>query len=127
VIAALAGRLARSRRARPALLAAAGAGVLLLSAPAAGGLAPAAARAGLAVAALGAVAALARKAPPAAAAPAIAVVARAALGRETGVALLEIEGRRVLVGFGPEGVRQLRGAAGIPGEPGRSRREGGER
>jgi flagellar protein FliO/FliZ len=108
VIAGLAGRLTRSRAARPVLLAAGAASVLLVAAPSEAGLAPAAARAGLAVAALGTAAALARRAPSGATAAApLAVIARASLGRETGVALLEVEGRSLLVGFGPGGVRLL--------------------
>lgn len=42
------------------------------------------------------------------AAPArIAVIERLLLGRDTGVALVEAEGRRLLLGFGPGGVRAI--------------------
>jgi flagellar protein FliO/FliZ len=74
-----------------------------------GGLWPVAARGALVAAALGAAAVLARHraAHPAAAAPALAVVSRAALAKDTGVALVEIGGRRLLVGFGAAGVQLL--------------------
>lgn len=105
MIAALAGRLARAPR---AVLLAACAAAVALAAARAGETGAAAARAALAVAGLGAGAALLRRRSAAAQAPApLAVVARAPLGRDTGVALLEVDGARVLVGFGPEGVRRL--------------------
>ncbi len=59
---------------------------------------------------------------PAAVAPAlpapVAVLARAPLGPGLGVALLEAGGRRLLVGWGKDGVRLVRdlGAAGGAGE-----------
>lgn len=106
-------------RARTVLLAT-GAAALAAVALSPGALGPSAARAGLAVAALGAAAAIARRrASLRPAAPPLTVLARELLGREAGVALLEIDGRRVLVGFGAEGVRLLsdRGAAAPGGEP----------
>ncbi|BDG04362.1 flagellar biosynthetic protein FliO [Anaeromyxobacter oryzae] len=106
MIAALAARLARLPAGRGALVVAgAAAGCLLVSAP--GSLASAAARAALVVAALGAAAALSRRRPRLALAPELAVVARAALGKETGVALVDVQGRRLVVGFGPDGVSVL--------------------
>lgn len=107
---AAAARLARSPRARPALAVGGGAALLLLSA-APGGLAPAAARAGLVAAIIAAAAALARRRAPERAAAPLRLVARQPLAREAGVALLEVEGRRILVGYGPQGVRPLDGAA----------------
>jgi flagellar protein FliO/FliZ len=54
----------------------------------------------------------ARRAAPAAS---VSVVARAPLGPGLGVALLEVGGRRLLVGWGKEGVRLVRdlGAAEV--------------
>jgi flagellar protein FliO/FliZ len=108
VIARAAAAAVRSARLRPALLAG-GAGALLLGlAP--GGLGPAAARAALAVACLGAAVAIMRRRAGSAStadAPLLRVLARAPLSRDTGVALVELEGRRLLVGFGAGGVRVL--------------------
>jgi flagellar protein FliO/FliZ len=104
-LAAVLGRAANRPHARLLLLAAAAAAVaLLLAAP--GELASAASRGALVAAGLGAVAVLVRRAP--ARAPlALRVVSRAALAREAGVAVLELEGRRLLVGWGAGGVRVL--------------------
>lgn len=68
-----------------------------------------AARAALAALALAALALLVRRRgrPPPPAAP-VAVLARAALGPGLGVALLEAGGRRLLVGWGKDGVRLVR-------------------
>jgi len=74
-----------------------------------------AARAALAVLALAAVVLLVRRRGHAAAGPApVSVLARAPLGPGLGVALLETGGRRLLVGWGKDGVRLVRdlGAAG---------------
>jgi flagellar protein FliO/FliZ len=71
-----------------------------------GALGPAAARAALAVAALGAAALWVRRSPARlAAGAALAVVARAPLGRDAGLAIVEADGRRLLVGHGDGGVR----------------------
>lgn len=72
-----------------------------------GPLAPAAARGALAVAAIGAAAVLARgrrTAPALAAAARLVVTTRAPLGKESGVAVVEVAGRTLLVGFGAGGV-----------------------
>lgn len=104
----------RAPRAR-LLLAAGGAAALLLALrPAApDGLGPVAARAALAVAALAAAPALllrTRRRPADGPAPALRLIAREPLGREAGVAVIEADGRRLLVGFGPHGVRVLHAA-----------------
>ena len=101
---ALVARLGGPRRAAAAALAVAlGAAGVALSG---GALGPAAARAALAVAALAAVAALVRRAPGRSAplGP-LAVLARASLGRDAGLALVDAGGRRLLVGHGEGGVR----------------------
>jgi flagellar biogenesis protein FliO len=68
-----------------------------------------AARAALAALALVAVALLVRRrGRPALPAAAVSVLARAPLGPGLGVALLEAGGRRLLVGWGKEGVRLVR-------------------
>ena len=68
-----------------------------------------AARAALAVLALLALVLLARRrGRPAPVAEPVAVLARAPLGPGLGVALLETGGRRLLVGWGKEGVRLVR-------------------
>lgn len=104
----------RGLPARPGARAAAGlaaAGVLLLLSRAPGDLAPAAARGGLAACAVGALAVLARRrAGPARPAPALVVVARAPLSRDAGLALVEVDGRRLLVGFGADRVALLEAA-----------------
>ncbi|WP_242341605.1 flagellar biosynthetic protein FliO, partial [Anaeromyxobacter sp. SG66] len=38
---------------------------------------------------------------------ALALVSRASLGRDAGVALVEVDGRRLVVGYGPSGVQLL--------------------
>lgn len=104
----LAVRLPGSPRQRLLLASCVAAGVLVLLSTAPSGLAPAAARAALAVAALAAAPALLRRrARPAGAASPLRVLAREPLGRDAGVALVEADGRRILVGFGPHGVRAL--------------------
>ena len=76
-----------------------------------GDLAPTAARAGLAAALLGALAALARRrAAVAPATPRLTVVASAALGdsrrgNQAGVALVEADGRRLVVAYGEGGAK----------------------
>lgn len=72
-----------------------------------GELGPTAARAGLAAAGVGALALLARRPARGGAAPALRVTARAALTRAGGVALVEVDGRRLLVGFGERAVELL--------------------
>jgi len=100
-------RLARARS--RGKLALAGVGALALAlALAPGQSAPASLRALAAVAVVGAALLLVRgRLGAPAAAPRLAVVARQALSRDTGVALLEVDGRAVLVGFGASGVRLL--------------------
>jgi flagellar protein FliO/FliZ len=94
----------RARLAALALAAALAAGLAL----APGETGPAAARGLLAAAGLAALLVVARRRPASVPAPArLAVVERAALGRDAGVALVEVDGRRVLVGFGAGGVRRL--------------------
>jgi flagellar protein FliO/FliZ len=61
---------------------------------------PLAARAGLAALAVGAVAVAAGRRRGVGSAPALRVTARAALGRAASVAVVEVEGRRFLVGAG---------------------------
>ena len=91
---------------RVALGAAAALGLLLALAPAE--LAPSALRAGAAACAIAAAAALARAGPARpATARRLTVVARQALSREAGVALVEVDGRAVLIGFGGGPVRCL--------------------
>jgi flagellar protein FliO/FliZ len=108
-------RLLAEPRGRAALLAA-GAGAALLVALSPGELGPVAARAALAVGGLAALAVLARRglrrpAP----AGALAVVASRALSRDAGVALVELEGRRILIGFGASGVHLLADLPPLPG------------
>ncbi len=104
----LAVRLPGTPRQRLLAGAALAAVLLALLSPRPAGLAPAAARAALAVAAFAAAPALLRRrARPAGAASPLLVLAREPLGRDVGVALIEADGRRVLVGFGPHGVRAL--------------------
>jgi flagellar biogenesis protein FliO len=67
------------------------------------------ARALLGLAMIGAVAVLVRRrAAPAQASAPVAVIARAALGPGVGVAVVEAGGRRLLVGFGKDGVHLVR-------------------
>jgi flagellar protein FliO/FliZ len=91
-----------------AVLVGVGAAAALLLALSPGDLAPAAVRAAAVAGGIGALVALsrsrARRGHPAAA---IAVVETRPLGRDAGVALVEIGGRRLLLGFGPAGVRLL--------------------
>ena len=87
------------------LYAAAILGLLLAAAP--GDQVPSSLRAAGAACAAGAAALLARRSAPPAAGR-LALVARQALGREAGVALLLVDGRPLLVGYGPAGVRSLR-------------------
>jgi flagellar protein FliO/FliZ len=89
----------------PALAAAAVLGLALVAAAPAP-LAGAASRATLAAAAIGGAAWLIRRrAHPAP--PPLVVVGRVGLARETGLALVEVEGRRLLVGFGAGGTAVL--------------------
>jgi hypothetical protein len=104
VIGALASVRAGPRR---ALIVAAVALALPALALAPGGLGPVAARAGLVAAALGAAALVARRRPAPAAKPAIAIISRASLARDAGVAIVEAGGRRLLVGYGSGGVQLL--------------------
>jgi hypothetical protein len=97
--------LLAGRRRRTALLAAGAAGAVALAA-APGDLAPGAVRAALAVLAVAAVAALVRGArPEAPAAQRLSVVSARALARDAGVALVVVDGRELVVGFGAAGVR----------------------
>ena len=75
-----------------------------------------AARAALALLGLAALALLVRRRgrTPAGAAP-VAVLARAPLGPGLGVALLEADGRRLLVGWGKDGVRLVRDLGTLEG------------
>lgn len=93
--------------ARPGLLlAAASAGALSLALlPGEAG--PLAARAGLAALAVGALAWLAGRRPGTGPAPPLRVTARAALGRTATVALVEVDGRRFLVGAGERSLELL--------------------
>ena len=61
---------------------------------------------------------LARRRATPAAAPILAVVSRASLARDAGVALVEIGGRRLLVGYGSAGVHLLADAPAAPAEGG---------
>jgi flagellar protein FliO/FliZ len=104
--------LRASPRARAvALLIAAGGAALIALAP--GDLGPAAARAGLVVAGLAGAAALARARRRTATPPALAILSRAPLARDAGIALIEVEGRRILLGYGAGGVNVL-APAGAP-------------
>jgi flagellar protein FliO/FliZ len=62
-----------------------------------------------------------RATPPAPARATIAIVARQALARDAGIALVEVSGRRVLVGFGAGGgvtrLANLPPASGEEGAP----------
>lgn len=106
------GRLARSGwavglRGAGALAGAATLGLASLSLPS-GALAPGAPRAAVAVAGLGALALLVRRAARREPAPApLAILARAPVTREAGLALVEADGRRLLVGYGQGGVGLL--------------------
>jgi flagellar protein FliO/FliZ len=98
-------------------------GLLLAAAP--GDLAPAALRVSGAACAAGAAALLLRRALPSVDPRRLEVVSRQPLGREAGVALLEIDGRPLLVGYGPSGVRALRVEGGPGGAPPGARSEVG--
>ncbi len=98
--------LARAATRPGLLLAGAAAGALVLAfLPGEAG--PLAARAALGALAAGAVAALAARRPGARAAPPLRVAARAALGRAATVALVEVDGRRFLVGAGERSLELL--------------------
>ena len=89
-------------------LAGLGAALLLALALAPGGLAPAAARAALAAAGVATLAAVLRRTGTRRTAPLrLVFVARQPLGRDAGVALAEVDGRPLLLGFGAGGVRLL--------------------
>jgi flagellar protein FliO/FliZ len=120
VIAALRAGAARLPRPAGTLVALA---VVAAALPLAGGdLAQTAARAAIGAAAIGAalLAVRRRRGARAGAAPApeIAVVARAALGQNASLALVEVAGRRVLVGFGGGAVSLVAELTG-PGSEGR--------
>ena len=68
---------------------------------------PLAARAGLATAAVGALAAWASRRGGGTSAPLLRVTARASLGRSTCVVVVEVDGRRFLVGAGERGPELL--------------------
>jgi flagellar biogenesis protein FliO len=91
---------------RGATLLAAGGGVLALAVTG-GDLANSALRAVAVVALVGAAGAALRRRARSTAPPLVDVLERRILGRETGVAVLAAEGRRLLVGYGPAGVRLL--------------------
>lgn len=77
-----------------------------------------AARAALVVGALAVLVLLARRRARTPAAPCpIAVLARAPLGAGVGVAIIETEGRRLLVGWGRDGVRLVRDLGPHGSEP----------
>jgi flagellar protein FliO/FliZ len=106
VIGSLAGRIAASPRGRVAVLGSALlAAALVALSP--GALAPAAARAALAAAGIAAVALLARRRIQRQTAAPLSVLAREPLASGSGIAIVEAEGRRLLVGFGREGVSLL--------------------
>jgi hypothetical protein len=77
-----------------------------------------AARAAVAVVALSAIAFLARRRAREAAAPTpVSIVARAPLGPGLGLALVDAGGRRLLVGWGKDGVRLVRDLGASEGRP----------
>lgn len=77
-----------------------------------------AARAALVVLVLAAIAVLVRRRGRAAVTPApVSVLARAPLGPGLGVALLEAGGRRLLVGWGKDGVRLVRDLGAAEARP----------
>jgi flagellar protein FliO/FliZ len=115
---ALPPRLGLHSGARARLALAGGVLLCVVLALAPGPFAPSALRAAAAACAVGGAALLARASVRRAAPSRLALVARQALSREAGVALLELDGRPVLVGFGAEGVRLLETAAAPdPGAP----------
>ena len=77
----------------------------------------AAARALLAIAALAAGLLLARRRARAPSPHPVLVLSRAPLGPGLGVALVEADGRRLLVGWGKEGVRLVRDLGAPGGQP----------
>jgi flagellar protein FliO/FliZ len=102
----------------PALLAG-GAAVCLALALAPGELAPASIRAAAAACAVGTAALLARRTRRASAPTRrLALLSREPLSRDAGVALVELDGRPLLLGFGPGGVQLLQQPdAGAPRGP----------
>ncbi|HEY6098727.1 MAG TPA: flagellar biosynthetic protein FliO, partial [Anaeromyxobacter sp.] len=116
VIASAAARLAASPRRRAAILGIALlAAVLLALSP--GAVAPAAARAALAAAAIAAAAVLARRGARRGAVRApLTVLAREPLTGGAGLALVETGSRRLLVGFGRDGVRLVADLGAASGE-----------
>lgn len=124
-------RFAAGARGKLALAGVAAIALALALAP--GPVAPASLRALAALALIGAAVLLARgRLAQPAAARRLAVVARQPLSRDAGVALVEVDGRAVLVGFGPSGVRLLAPHGpepedepatepGVPPSPARSR------
>jgi flagellar protein FliO/FliZ len=112
MIASVAARLGPAGR---LVAVAAVAGGALLAGASPGPLGPAAARGALVVAALGGAAALVRRrGSRPAQRPALAVVARAPLGKDTGLALVAVGDRQVLVGYGSGGVSLLEAGAAAP-------------
>jgi flagellar protein FliO/FliZ len=77
----------------------------------------AAARAVLVLAVLAATALLLRRRARPAALDPVLVLSRAPLGPGMGVALVEADGRRLLVGWGKDGVRLVRDLGGAGGRP----------
>lgn len=103
-------------RSRLALGSAAAVALVLALSP--GDLAPASLRAAAAAGAVGAAALLARGGTSRKGGPdRLAVVSRQLLSREAGVALLEVDGRPILVGFAGAGVQLLRAEAPGPPQP----------
>jgi len=107
-------RLAALRTAGLAGAAVAAAG-LLLAAP--GEMGGAAARACLVVGTLAAAAVLAGRRLRPSAQAALQFPERQLLCKESGVAVAHVEGRRLLLGFGPAGVTLLADLGKVPGEP----------
>jgi hypothetical protein len=98
---------ARGGRARLLAVAAAASAAAVVWAAGGGDLGNAALRALGAVALLGAAAVAIRRRPAPLVGGPLRVEARHALGRDSGVALLDVAGQRLLVGFGPAGVSLL--------------------
>lgn len=117
MIATAAGRLFGSPRGRAAVLCLAPlAAILLAVVP--GTLGPAAARAALVAMALGGALLVARRRGGARPAVALSVLARIPLASGAALALVDAEGRRLLVGVGRDGVRLVADlGAGPRGEP----------
>lgn len=110
-------RAAARPQARVVLFGAATVAGAFLLAAAPGDLAAAASRAALVAAGIGALAVLARRAPSRAPAP-VRIVTRSPLARDAGIAVVEVDGRRLLLGYGGSGVRVLSRleAAGVDGD-----------